>query len=169
MDNEINLLDLISPPDSARYRCRVIYGRDIESVEYIPYTPREIGRIAVVDSDIEYRYKYADRTKLDSLLLPHMDYDDLLIVRDGLITDTTIANVAFSKDGRWYTPKTPLLEGTTRQRLLDNGFLSTHDINKNDISDYEHFAIMNAMIKFKIVNIDCLMVDNSSRQHLNRT
>jgi len=158
--SHIDLGNLISPPDSGSYRCRVIYGRGIESIEYLPYRPKDIKKILLVDSDIEYRYKYLNRAELNNLSKRYEDYDDILIVRDGLITDTTIANVALRRDGKWYTPKKPLLEGTARQRLIDNGFLSTQDIDKNYINDYDSFAIMNAMIDFKIININCLDTDN---------
>jgi len=163
IDEQIDLENFISPPDEGSYRCRVVYGGDIDTIEYIPYTPRDIQKIAIVDSDIEYRYKYADRSGLNRLIATYKNYDDILIVKDGFVTDTTIANVAFLKDGRWYTPKTPLLDGTTRQRLIDNGFLSTQDINRSDISDYDGFAIMNAMIDFKIININCLEVASLNR------
>ena len=163
LDKQIDLNDFISPPDARYYRCRVLYAREVESIEYIPYTTRHIQKILLVDSEIEYGYKYADRTEIDHLLKMHEDCDDILIVKDGFVTDTTIANVAFLKNGIWYTPRTPLLEGTTRGRLIDNGFLSTQDINKNDIFDYDGFAIMNAMIDFKIININCLHIDSTSR------
>ena len=160
VDNHIDLSRFISPPDSGNYRCRVIYGGDVESIEYLPYRPKDIKKILLVDSDIEYKYKYLNRAELNNLSKKYGDYDDILIVRDGLITDTTIANVALRRDGKWYTPKKPLLEGTTRQRLIDNGFLSTQDIDKSNLTDYDSFAIMNAMIDFKIININCLDTGN---------
>jgi 4-amino-4-deoxychorismate lyase len=162
VDSYIDLGRFISLLDCGDYRCRVIYGRDIESIEYLPYRPKDIKKILLVDSDIEYRYKYLNRSKLNNLLKKYDNYcDDILIIRDGLITDTTIANVALRREGKWYTPKKPLLEGTTRRRLIDSGFLSTQDIDKNYISDYDSFAIMNAMIDFKIININCLNIDDT--------
>jgi len=160
VDNYIDLSRFISPPDSGNYRCRVIYSRDIESIEYIPYKPKDIKKILLVDSDIEYKYKCLNRLELNNLLKRYKDYDDILIVRDRLLTDTTIANIALRRDGKWYTPQKPLLKGTTRQRLIDIGFLSTQDIDKSNLTDYDGFAIMNAMIDFKIININCLDTGN---------
>ncbi len=33
-------------PVEGLYRCRVIYSRDIESIEYIPYIPREFKSLS---------------------------------------------------------------------------------------------------------------------------
>jgi len=161
-DNQIELNDHIYPPNEWDYRCRVVYGKDIESIEYIPYTPRDIQKILIVESDIEYSHKYLNRSKLDQLLAQYSNYDDILIAKDRLLTDTTIANVAFLKDSRWYTPKSPLLHGTTRQRLIDSGFLSMEDIDKHSLVEYDSFAIMNAMIGFKVLTIDTAKIYNVS-------
>ena len=68
------------------------------------------------------------------------------------MTDTTIANIAFFDGKTWFTPTTPLLQGTTRARLIDEGFLKLRDIKKEDIKEYSRFALMNAMIGFCIQN-----------------
>jgi 4-amino-4-deoxychorismate lyase len=46
------------------------------------------------------------------------------------------------------TPSTPLLEGTTRARLLDEGFLSAACLTPKDIQKADKIAIMNAMVGF---------------------
>ena len=44
--------------------------------------------------------------------------DDIIIVKNGLVTDSFYANLAFLKNGIWFTPETPLLLGVQRQFLL---------------------------------------------------
>ena len=69
-------------------------------------------------------------------------------VKNGAISDTPIANVAFLKEGLWYTPDTPLLEGTTRARLIDEKFLHVRRITPEDLPHYEGMAVMNALTGF---------------------
>jgi len=74
--------------------------------------------------------------------------DEILIVQNTLITDTSIANIAFFDGERWLTPKEPLLIGTTRARLLDEQKIFEQDINVADLHKFTAFALMNAMIGF---------------------
>jgi len=148
----IDLSSAIKAPKGGLYRCRIIYSTKIESIEYLPYIPKSIKTLKIIPSSIEYRYKYADRRALDALLETNPNTDEIIIEKDGLLTDTTIANIAFFDGSLWYTPKTPLLEGTLRKKFLDKGLLLTRDITKKDLNTYTHVALMNAMIGFKILN-----------------
>ena len=56
----------------------------------------------------------------------HPDADEVLLVNDrGEITESTIANVAVSLDGRWVTPPLDagLLPGVGREVALEEGWL----------------------------------------------
>jgi len=151
-----SVIDLVShltiPKESGIFRCRVLYGQEIENIEYLPYTPKEIHSLKIVSSDIQYHYKYADRQKLDNLLAAHPNADEVIIEQDGLLTDTTISNIAFFRDGTWYTPKKPLLEGTMREKFLKQGILYPDNIRKEELESYSHVALINAMLGFKILN-----------------
>jgi 4-amino-4-deoxychorismate lyase len=146
------LSSLLHPPQTGCYRCRVIYDAKHAKVSYHPYTMRLAQSFKLVHADtLDYHLKYADRSALDRLKEKYPEYDDILIVKNDLICDTSIANVAFLDQGEWYTPKTPLLEGTTRARLIASGFLHVSDIPANGLQNYQEFALMNAMIGFQIV------------------
>lgn len=148
--NENRILELssfITPPTKGVYRCRILYGRDIESIEYIPYYRKKISSFTIIESQIDYKYKYSNREELDRL---KDGYDEIIIEKDGLLTDTTIANIAFYNGKGWVTPKIPLLEGTVRAKLISNNFLIPKDIKKEELEDFSHFALMNAMIGFQI-------------------
>jgi len=106
-----------------------------------------------VESSISYPYKYANRQALDLLLRASTDSDEVLIVHGGAVRDTTIANVAFLENGIWITPDTPLLPGTTRKRLIENGFLTAKAIQIDMLDRFDGFALMNAMIGFKVLDI----------------
>jgi len=149
----IDLASSLKIPDShGLFRCRVLYGKKIKSITYHPYTPKPVSRLKIVSSDIDYAYKYADRDALNALLCANPEADEIIIEKDGLLTDTTISNIAFFRNGNWYTPQKPLLKGTMRAKLLDEGFLRPRDITKAELADFSHVALINAMLGFKILN-----------------
>ncbi len=151
--NFIQLKDILKPPHQGLYRCRVLYSTDGELTQsYHQYKKRNIKSLKLIESNtIVYDKKYADREALERLFAKKEACDDILMVRDGLVTDTTIANIACFDGALWLTPKKPLLAGTTRQRLLESGFLKEADIPVESLNRFEKLAIMNAMIDFDII------------------
>ncbi len=150
-----NLADFIKAPKKSLYRCRLVYTpQDTEKigVEYIEYKKRDIKTLKLVyDDNIEYSKKSTNRDAIDRLFNKRNGADDILIVKNGLITDTSIANIAFY-DEVWKTPRNPLLKGTTRQRYIDSGKLIEEDIHVEDIKNYSKVALLNAMIDFDIIS-----------------
>lgn len=142
------LSKLISPPDEGIYRCRFLYDDQSYTIEYHPYIPRSIHQLKIVHSDLSYPLKYADRTKLNQLFAMKEECDDILIVQNGLLTDTSIANIALFIDNRWLTPSSPILKGTTRARLIDEKQIFPADLGVTDIPKASKIAIMNAMMGF---------------------
>jgi len=144
-----DLASLITPPDNKLYRCRIIYNTNSFNIEYIPYQKRVIQTLQTVQANhLDYRLKYADRTELNELFSQRDEADDILIIQNNLVTDTSIANIAFFDGKRWITSKKPLLKGTTRARLLDEKKIFEQDINVADLHKFTEFALMNAMIGF---------------------
>lgn len=130
-------------------KCRVIYGEEIQEVTYAAYTMRPVHSLRLVYSDlIEYQYKSLDREALNELFSLRDTQDDILIVKNNFLTDTSIGNIALEKAGIWYTPASPLLKGTKRAALLDKGVLQEKEITVDEIYLYSHMMIFNAMIDF---------------------
>jgi len=150
--DSLNLYSYIHPPGKGLYRCRILYNRQIHSIEYIPYIPKNIATLKIVPSTIEYGFKYANRDAFNALLKKYTDVDEIIIEKDGYLTDTSMANIAFYDGVKWITPSSPLLQGTMRAKLLDKGFLHLSNIKKEDLSKYTQVALMNAMLGFKILN-----------------
>ena len=122
------------------------------NITYIPYQKRVIRTLQPIQADhLDYALKYADRTELDRLFAQKGDADDILIVKNGLATDTSIANIAFFNGTKWLTPKHPLLKGTTRARLLDEKKIFESEIYIQDLDKFTDFALMNAMIDFDVI------------------
>ena len=150
-----SLLHLLNPPKKGLYRCRVLYTKDTVDVSYHPYLQREIHSLKLIyDDTIVYDKKYANRDMLNTLFSLKKEADDILIIKNGLVTDTSIANIAFFDGKKWLTPKTPLLEGVTRERLLEEKKIFKQDIQVEDLASFTKVALLNAMIDFDIIMKD---------------
>lgn len=145
--SKIFLSDIIKPPIKGEYRVRIEYANTLLKVEYFPLHVRTFERFALVETDTRYAYKYANREPLNAL--KPLGVDDVIFTCNGELKDTTIANIALCLDGTWLTPRNPLLEGTTRERLLRGGFLKDAILTKAHLQKASKFAIMNALIGFK--------------------
>ena len=150
--NSHQLKKLLSPPKSGLYRCRVVYTQHNIEVEYIKYSKRHVKKLKLIyDDTIEYEKKYEDRERLNQLFLDKGKADDILIIKNSFVSDTSIANVAFYDGTTWVTPHSPLLEGTTRKRLLESGKIVLKEIRVEDIKSFKKMALMNAMVDFDII------------------
>lgn len=152
----VSLEDFITAEGcKGRTRCRVEYTSAVEKVEYSPYSIREVKSLQLVNDDTaEYSFKYADRSVLDRNFALRGNADDVVIVRSGMLTDTSIANIALYKEGKWFTPKYPLLKGTRRARLLTEGIIEEDIIMADSLHKYEKIRLFNAMISFGEVEMD---------------
>ena len=140
---------------SAVEKVEVEYTSAVEKVEYFPYSIREVKSLQLVNDDTaEYSFKYADRSVLDRNFALRGNADDVVIVRSGMLTDTSIANIALYKEGKWFTPKYPLLKGTRRARLLTEGIIEEDIIMADSLHKYEKIRLFNAMISFGEVEMD---------------
>jgi len=152
-----NIEEFLNPPEYGIYRCRLTYDvsnpeQDIE-VTYHQYKKREITSLKLVfNNDIEYSKKSTCRDELDELFASKDEGDDILIIKDLLVCDTSIANIAFYKNGEWFTPKNPLLKGSTRARLLDEGKIVEANIKVQELRTFSQIALLNAMIEFDILD-----------------
>jgi len=147
------LSELLEVPSNELLRCRFLYSNNGFEVSYIPYTKRTINSLQLLEApDLKYDLKYANRDALNTLFEQRDISDDILIVQDGYVKDTSIANIAFFDGEKWLTPKEPLLKGTTRARLLKEKKIFSHPIKVDEISCFKGFALMNAMIGFDIIN-----------------
>jgi 4-amino-4-deoxychorismate lyase len=129
------------------HRVRVSYQELIEKVEITPYQRRNIKFLKLItDNDIDYTYKYADRKRFDKYITE--PGQDILIVKNGFITDTSFSNIVFFDGSMWVTPNTPLLKGTMRAFLLQEKIIIEETISLNDLVKYKKFRCINAFNGF---------------------
>lgn len=133
-----------------KLKCRLLYDEEINDITFEPYVMKHITRLKLVyDDTIDYSYKSTDRSTLQKLFSQRGDCDDILIVKNGFVTDTSSANILFFDGQKWFTPSTPLLKGTKRQLLLNAEMIEERDIKPQDIATFEKARIINAMIDFE--------------------
>ena len=155
ISEEVKLQDVIQIPDwvgEGLYRCRVSYKNEIEKIEFFAYQPKHPKRIELVeDVSFKYPYKYEDRSAFQQLLIQNPEADDVIILHNGKLTDATFANITLFDGTNWLTPDTPLLKGTKRQLLLDEGVLKETTIHAEDLKSFNQLALINAMRDLDIV------------------
>jgi 4-amino-4-deoxychorismate lyase len=148
-------LNEIERPRTGLYKCRIVYDDQMKDVEFIPYTPKAINSLRIVEHDrIHYEFKYVDRKAIDRLYELRREHDDILIVKRGLVTDASYSNIVFKKGKRFYTPWSCLLKGTMRQNLLERDLIIEEEIRKEDIKTFDSFKLINAMFEFESEELD---------------
>jgi 4-amino-4-deoxychorismate lyase len=156
--DELNLEELLKDMDAPAkglYKCRIVYDEMTKEVEYIPYQPKPINSLRIVEHDrISYEFKYKDRKAIDRLFELRKECDDILIVKKGLVTDSSYSNIVFRKGKHWYTPWSALLKGTQRQKLIETDRIIQEEITVEDIESFETFKLINAMLEFEGPEID---------------
>lgn len=151
-DEDFNLEEFLAHfnfPKTGLFKCRIAYDESTKEVEFLPYTFRILKSLKLVEHDrIRYDYKYTDRKTIEKLYEQKGACDDVLIVRKGLITDTSYANIALRRGPHWYTPWSPLLKGTQRQKLIEENKIITEDIAVEDLPSFDAYKPINALMEF---------------------
>lgn len=151
-ESKIKINECLSIPDQYKkgiIKARFLYNENSFACEFSNYASSKISSIKIVlDNQIDYSFKFADRKSINKLLLLKDDCDDILIIKNGRVTDTSIANIVFYDRKRWITPSQPLLEGTCRARLLSEGRIEVDEVMVNDIKLFSQFKLINAMNEF---------------------
>ncbi len=129
------------------YKLRIEYSDKIEKVEIAKYAPKKIDSLKVVDGgDINYAYKFADRSRLNEIAAQKGECGDVIICKNGFVCDSSYANLLFEKSGKFYTPKTRLLNGTKLAKLIAKKKVVETEICKSDIKNFDSVYFVNAML-----------------------
>lgn len=150
IDKELDLEMLIKVPDefmNGEVKCRIVYSTDVEFIEFENYFFRPVQSLQLVyDNEIRYEHKYQDRSKISELFLKKADKDDILIVKNGLVRESSTCNVVFSDGKNFFTPSSPLLKGTKRAKYLSEGIIKEKEISVEDIMRYQEIHLINAFL-----------------------
>lgn len=148
-----NSIKIPSSLNNQVHKCRVIYTNKIKKIEFETYQARTINSLKIITHDtIDYSFKYYDRKIINKLFEQRGKCDDILIIKNGFVSDISYANIVFWDCSRWITPTTPLLPGTKRQKLIDDKKIFEKEILVQDLQSFEKSRIINAMIELEESN-----------------
>ena len=131
------------------YKWRVVYDlqKNVKT-QLIPYAIAEIENFQLMENnEIDYSYKSEDRKAFEQLKAK-AKADEIIIVKNNSITDTSYSNLLFLKGNAWYTPSTYLLNGVQRQHLLQGKKIKETEITLQNIKEFSHFQLINALNDF---------------------
>lgn len=146
---KINLYDFLyhlEIPQNGKFKLRIIYSKEIERFEIIPYEIKQLNSFKLIENNtIEYPFKFEDRRVFDELK-NGVDEDEIILVKNGEITDTTYSNLVFKAGTDWITPRSFLLNGTMRQSLLELQRIREETIRIADLKYFSVFKLINALM-----------------------
>lgn len=128
-------------------KCRISYWEEIDRIEFETYIFHPVSSLKLVSDDfILYEYKYLDRSDINRLYSQKGDMDDILIVKNGLIRESSYSNVVLWDGKEFFTPASPLLKGTKRAKYISEGKIKERSIPVDDIGRYKELHLINAFL-----------------------
>ena len=131
------------------YKLRIVYdlNRNFKH-QMIPYAIPEIENFQLVENNsYDYSFKFEDRKEFEKMKTKAKT-EEIIIVKNNHITDTSYTNILFLKGETWYTPTTYLLNGVMRQHLLKEKKIKEAEITLQNIREFSHFQLINSMNDF---------------------
>ena len=131
------------------YKLRIVYdlNRNFKH-QMIPYAIPEIENFQLVENNsYDYSFKFEDRKEFEKMKTKAKT-EEIIIVKNNHITDTSYTNILFLKGETWYTPTTYLLNGVMRQHLLKEKKIKEAVITLQNIREFTHFQLINSMNDF---------------------
>lgn len=131
------------------YKLRIVYDLDKRiRTQMIPYAIPQISDFHLVENNsFDYSFKFEDRKELEKMKMKSKA-EEIIIVKNNHITDTSFSNILFLKGKDWFTPTTYLLNGVQRQNLLKKKKIKEAEITLQNIKEFSHFQLINAMNDF---------------------
>lgn len=133
--------------NNEKLKCRIFYNETQQHIDLQIYKPKKVIEFKLIEmAEFEYSYKFTQRKILEKFTNEHQE---ILITQQGKITDTSYSNLIFLKENQWFTPNTFLLNGTQRQNLLQQNKISETEISTDNLAEFSHFKMINAMLDFE--------------------
>ncbi|WP_213197245.1 aminotransferase class IV [Cloacibacterium caeni] len=131
------------------YKLRIVYDLDKKfTTQLIPYAIPEIENFQLVENNsYDYSFKFEDRKEFERMKTKAKT-EEIIVVKNNHITDTSYTNILFLKGKEWFTPTTYLLNGVMRQNLLHEKKIKETEITLQNIKEFSHFQLINAMNDF---------------------
>lgn len=95
------------------------------------------------NNSYDYSFKFEDRKEFERMKTKAKT-EEIIVVNNNHITDTSYTNILFCKGKEWFTPTTYLLNGVMRQHLLHEKKIKETEITLQNIKEFSHFQLINA-------------------------
>jgi 4-amino-4-deoxychorismate lyase len=143
------IYDHLEHDEDGLFKLRLVYDLDKKvRTQMIPYAIPEIADFQLVENNsFDYSFKFEDRKELDKMKMKAKT-EEIIIVKNNHITDTSFSNLLFLKGKDWFTPSTYLLDGVQRQNLLKQKKIKETEITLQNIKQFSHFQLINALNDF---------------------
>ena len=136
-------------PSQGLFKVRFLYNATDFSIEVQPYVPKIIKTLKLIEiGDYTYPHKWTDRSAINTAFAQRGNCDDVLMTKNGFLTDASYANIVLFDGTNWVTPEKPLFEGVQRSYLLDHTKIKTASIATTTLSNYQSFQLINAINSF---------------------
>lgn len=140
----------LSIPCSGLYKLRISY--DLSGAylaAFVPYQFRTITTFSLVAiQGQQYNFKFENRAWINEALV-HSGKDEIIMHDQGIIKDSSYANIVFYDGINWVTPESPLLEGTQRAKLIQDGIIKTGCVRIETLPRFNTFKLINAMMDWE--------------------
>lgn len=134
-------------PEQGLYKVRIEYEPGDMDISVKPYKVKPVNSLRLIAAEeVCYQQKFADRECIAKLYEQRNGCDDVLFTQHGYVTDTSYANVAFYDGQSWFTPAWPMLRGTRRAQLIEQGIVRPLMIRVKDLDNFQEVQMMNAML-----------------------
>ena len=151
--NTYNLQECIEPflKKEGTQKCRFIYDDKkyrIEIIDYHLIEPKRIGWLKI-DPNFTYPFKYYDRSFFTRIKDSYSGFNEILLVKNDMITDSTYCNlIVYAKDN-WIIPQTCLLNGVERTRIISEYNFAIEPITIDEFLSAKEYKLINAMRPFE--------------------
>ena len=143
------IFKILEHDEDGLYKLRIVYDLDKKfTTQLIPYAIPEIENFQLVENNsYDYSFKFEDRKEFERMKAKAKT-EEIIVVKNNHITDTSYTNILFLKGKEWFTPTTYLLNGVMRQHLLHEKKIKETEITLQNIKEFSHFQLINAMNDF---------------------
>lgn len=145
-------------PSDGIYKCRILYNSSQLHRQFIPYEKKSINSVVFEEGVVNYPFKYSFRLPWNIWADHAQDSQEVIVVSDGLIRESTYANVAFQIDGQWLTPTEPIFHGVMREYLIAQKTITPSKLSISDVMRSDSVRLFNAMMPWD----DCVELPSSA-------
>ena len=134
-------------PQQGLFKLRIVYDALQQSIEFAEYTRAKFNsyKLVEIDNNFRYSFKSTDR-KLFDKISQETDKNILpILIQNKNVSDSVFSNLIFEKNGKLYSPNTPLLFGTMLSQTLLQHKINMITIKEDEIKNFDYIYPINAM------------------------